>query len=299
VTFLLRCSPIPVTRAHLIAWRKDLERRGLAPSSIRRKLAAAASLFDHLCEANAVSHNPVRGVKRPKAEGNEGKTPALGDGQARALLEASPENTLKGKRDRAILATFLHHGLRCEELCSLRVRDLQSRQGVPHLRVLGKGSKVRYVPAHPLALERIHDYLEAAGHGEDAEGPLFRPLKNPAGRGDTNRPLTHGAVYHRVLRRHAKAAGIDGKSFGPHALRATAATNALDRGADLGKVQEWLGHANVSTTRLYDRRRSRPEIAPPSGWRTERSGSIQRQPQERLDWRSGKGIDTFEQRHEL
>jgi hypothetical protein len=44
-----------------------------------------------------------------------------------------------------------------------------------------------------------------------------------------------------------------------HALRATAATNAPDRGADLGKVQEWLGHANVSTTRFYDRRRSRPE----------------------------------------
>jgi integrase/recombinase XerD len=139
------------------------------------------------------------------------------------------------------------------------VRDLQSRQGVPHLRVLGKGSKVRYVPAHPLSLERIHDYLQAAAHGEDADGPLFRPLKNPTGRGHTERPLTHGAIYHQVLRKHAKAAGIDGKSFGPHALRATAATNALDRGADLGKVQEWLGHANVSTTRLYDRRRSRPD----------------------------------------
>ena len=53
---------------------------------------------------------------------------------------------------------------------------------------------------------------------------------------------------------------MDFASFGLHALRATAATNALDRGADLGKVQEWLGHANVSTTRLYDRRRSRPEM---------------------------------------
>jgi integrase/recombinase XerD len=117
----------------------------------------------------------VRGVKRPKADNNEGKTPAL--------LEAPPENTLKGKRDRAILATFLHHGLRCEELCGLRVRDLQSRQGVPHLRVLGKGSKVRYVPAHPLALERIHDYLQAADHGGGVDGPRFRPLKNPAGQG--------------------------------------------------------------------------------------------------------------------
>ena len=89
--------------------------------------------------------------------------------------------------------------------------------------------------------------------------PLFWPLKNPAGRGTPDRPLTHGAVYHRVLRKHAHAVGIDGKSFGSHALGATAATNALDRGADLDKVQEWLGHANVSTTRLYDRHRSRPD----------------------------------------
>jgi len=54
-------------------------------------------LFDHLCEVNAVSHNPVRGVKRPKFDAHEGKTPALGDGQARALLEAPPADTLKGK----------------------------------------------------------------------------------------------------------------------------------------------------------------------------------------------------------
>jgi integrase/recombinase XerD len=111
-----------------------------------------------------------------------------------------------------------------------------------------------------LALERIHDYLGAAGHGEDADGPRFEAAQEPGGAGGTERPLTHGALYHCILRKHAKAAGIDGKSFGPHALRATAATNALDRGADLGKVQEWLGHANVSTTRLYDRRRSRPPL---------------------------------------
>ena len=86
-------------------------------------------------------------------------------------------------------------------------------------------------------LRYLKAYLAAAGHGEDADGPLFRPLKNPAGQGGTNRPLTHGAVYHRVLRKHAKAAGIDGNSFGPHALRATAATNALDRGLTWAKCR--------------------------------------------------------------
>src|SRR5271170_4667371 len=76
-----------VTRAHVIAWRKDLEKRELAPSSIRRKLSALSALFDYLCERNAVAGNPVDGGKHPAANGNEGSTPALGDAQARKLLE--------------------------------------------------------------------------------------------------------------------------------------------------------------------------------------------------------------------
>jgi len=116
-----------VTRAHLIAWRKNLERRALAASTIRRKLSALSSLFDYLCEKNAVTHNPVNGVKRPAANNNEGLTPTLGDAQARALLAAPADDTLKGKRDRAIL---LYHGLRREELCKLRVRDVPQRGGV-------------------------------------------------------------------------------------------------------------------------------------------------------------------------
>src|SRR5690349_2662561 len=56
-----------VTRAHLIAWRKDMERRELSPATVRRKLAAMSSLFDYLCERNAVAGNPVDGVKRPAA----------------------------------------------------------------------------------------------------------------------------------------------------------------------------------------------------------------------------------------
>ncbi len=111
-----------VTHADVIAWRKDLERRALADTSIRRKLSALSSLFDYLCERNAVIGNPVDGVKRPMANGNESSTPALGDAQARKLLDAQPEDTLKGKHDRAILATLLYHGLRREELCRLRVK---------------------------------------------------------------------------------------------------------------------------------------------------------------------------------
>ena len=70
--------------------------RGLASATVRRELSALSSLFDYLCERNAVTGNPVDGVKRPMANGNEGGTPALGDSLARKLLEAPPADTLKG-----------------------------------------------------------------------------------------------------------------------------------------------------------------------------------------------------------
>jgi integrase/recombinase XerD len=75
-----------VGRSHVIAWRKDMERRDLAPSTIRRNLSALSSLFDYLCERNAVTGNSVDGVKRPIANGNEGSTPALGGVQARKTV---------------------------------------------------------------------------------------------------------------------------------------------------------------------------------------------------------------------
>src|SRR5246127_59191 len=125
-------------------------------AAIRRKLSALSSLFDYLCERNAVIGNPVDDVKGPAANNNEGSTPALGDAQARRrLLDAPPADTLKGVRDRAILATLLYHGIRREELCGLRVKDLHSRQGVVHFRVKGKRSKIRFVPVNAAAQRMI------------------------------------------------------------------------------------------------------------------------------------------------
>lgn len=250
-----------VARSHVIAWRKDLEQRALSGASIRRKLAALSSLFEYLCEQNAVTHNPVKGVKRPKVETYEGKTPALGDHQARALLAAPKTDTLKGRRDRAILSVFLHHALRREELATLKVKDMHERRGVKHFRVHGKGGKLRYVPIHAATLSAIDEYLELAGHKEIPGAPLFRPVKNNVS-GTLTEAMTPGALYDCVVKYYAKKIGLEGSRLGPHALRATAATNALDNGADIAKVQEWLGHANIATTRIYDHRKMRPEDSP-------------------------------------
>jgi site-specific recombinase XerD len=249
-----------VTRAHAIAWRKELEAREASSATIRRKLAALSSLFEYLCERNAVVTNPIKGVKRPKVESYEGKTPAIGDHQARKLLEAPSSETLKGKRDRAILSTLLYHGLRREELCLLKVRDIHDRRGVKHLRVHGKGGKLRYVPLHPDCAEKIDTYLEHSGHREEANKPLFRPVRNNV-TGELDVAITAGSVAAEV-KRYGAQIGINIERFAAHALRATAATNALEHEADIAKVQEWLGHANISTTRIYDRRRTRPEDSP-------------------------------------
>jgi integrase/recombinase XerD len=247
-----------VTRAHVIAWRDDLARRGLGGATIRHRHAALSSLFEYLCEKNAVTHNPVKGVKRPRAESGEGKTPAIGDHQARDLLTAPGDETVKEKRDRAILSTLLYHALRREELCKLRVKDYRNmRRGVPHLTVSGKGEKTRYLPLHPGTNELIHDYLEAAGHGADDNGALFRPIRNNR-TGELDKALDPDMVY-KLVRGYSAELGFE---IGAHALRATAATNALDHQADIAKVQEWLGHANIATTRIYDHRKTRPEDSP-------------------------------------
>jgi hypothetical protein len=95
-------------------------------------------------------------VRRPKVETSEGKTPAIGDHQVRDLLVApgketsTGEETIKEKRDRAILSMLLYHALRREERCKLTVKDFKyERRGVAHLKVSGKGQKTRYLPLNP------------------------------------------------------------------------------------------------------------------------------------------------------
>ncbi len=249
-----------VTRAHVISWRAELEAGELAAATICRKLSAVSSLFDHLCNENAVTHNPVSGVKRPGVDCNEGKTPALSDAQARKLLAAPDTETLKGKRDRAIIAVYWFHALRRSELATLNVGAMVERRGVMHFRVHGKGSKTRYVPVHPAALAAIDDYLEEAGHADQRRKPLFRPLRNNRS-GKLDGALTGDGIY-KMVKQYAAAAKIHVDGLCLHALRATAATNALEHAADIAYVQAWLGHANISTTKLYDRRRSRPEDSP-------------------------------------
>jgi integrase/recombinase XerD len=246
--------------ALVVAWRQDLERRGLSGATIRGKLAAVSSLFRFLCDRQALASNPVKGVARPKSEGTRSKTPALSDGQVRLLLSAPAGNGLKARRDRAILAVLFFHGLRRAELCAIRVNDIRDVRGVRHFRIHGKDRQVRQVPVHPAAADAIVAYLDAAGHGHHRAAPLFRPIvSNVTKRLDA--ALQPSGVY-RMMKGYARGLGINVDRVGPHAARVTAARNALGQGADIARVQEWLGHAQLSTTRVYDQRKTRPADSP-------------------------------------
>ena len=251
-------------RADIINWRDSLigtqEKPKYAIRTVKRRMATISKLFEHLCDEKIVKINVVHGVERPKLTTTEGATQAISDHQAKDLLDAPDAKTLKGKRDRAILATFLYHALRRSELCKLRIKDLQEREGIKQFKIFGKGSKERYVPVHPVAQTRISEYLAAAGHGHDKEAFLFRPISNNTA-ARSHKGLSPNAVYELVIFYGLKV-GIQAGHFSTHSLRATAATNALNNREDIRKVQHWLGHANVSTTAMYDKRENRPEDSP-------------------------------------
>lgn len=247
-----------VQRPHLIAWRESLLRAGFGKRSICRKLSAVASLFDYLCEKQRVDHNPVDGVKRPPMS-RQGETPAISPKEARKLLDAPAADTLRGLRDRAILSVLLHDGPRRSEVASMRVKDFYRDTGYDSLRFQGKGGKVRAHSTHPETAKRLEVYLTAAGHWTDREGPLFRPVRNNRTK-ELEKPLTADQIA-RIVKKYARQVGLQ-VGISAHSMRATFATTALENGCELAHVQDALGHADPSTTRMYDKRKLKPEKSP-------------------------------------
>ncbi|MCY4548092.1 MAG: tyrosine-type recombinase/integrase [Defluviicoccus sp.] len=236
-------------------WRDAMREGPLRAATVRRKLSALSSLFEDLVARGAARGNPVEGVERPGEDDDTNAAPVLTPAQARWLLDAPPGNTLKGRRDRAILAVLLYQGLTREELCGLTVGDLRLRDGVLHMWVTGNRGRVRIVAVHPETEKRIADYLSDAGHGGDETAPLFRPVANNRGGGRLDRALDPASVYRNVVRHYAIRSGLaeEVKGLRAHSLRATAASTALREGARPEAVRDWLGHASLAATALYYR----------------------------------------------
>ena len=162
-----------------------------------------------------------------------------------------------GLRDRAILSVGLQVGFRRAEIAALKVADFQMNRGLDALWVVRKGGKKGHLAIHPQTAQRIREYLEAAKHGDDLESPLFLPVRGNREGQDARRHLTP-VMIDRVLRKYSKTVGLR-RGYSAQSMRATFITTALENGAGLEDVQLAAGHADPSTTKLYDRRGYNPE----------------------------------------
>lgn len=245
-----------VSRAAVVAWHNLMKDQGVKPRTIRRRLSALSSLFAHLVAHRAADANPVRDIKRPRVNRRHGTTRAFSSKEARKLLDA-PDVTLRGLRDRAILSVGLQAGARRAEIASLLVKDFHTNAGYKSLHLIRKGGEDLSLAINPQTSQRIDEYLAAAGHGIDPDGPLFRPVRRNKLERDPRRHLNPQSID-RILRKYVAKIGL-GPGYSAHSMRATFITTALNNGASLEDVQRDVGHSDPSTTKLYDRRGHNPE----------------------------------------
>jgi len=239
----------------------ELTRRGAAPSTSARKLAALRALFASLREHGAIAENPADLVSTPRRPSPLPRV--LSAREAAGLLDGIPAGGPLELRDRAMFELAYACGLRAEELVSLRVDDVD--WDGEQLRVEGKGRKTRFVPVGEPAMVALRRYLERARSALATPDPADSRDDARRGRagGDdamflskTGRQLGTSDVRRRLRTWTSRVQGDSSRGAGaisPHALRHSFATHLLDGGADLRTIQELLGHASVSSTQIYTR----------------------------------------------
>jgi len=214
----------------------ELHRRGLSKASSARKLAALRSFFRYLCREGRLVTNPAKLLLSPR---REKRIPSvLEPSQVERLLQV-PGDGPAALRARAILELLYATGMRCAELVSLDLGELDTEART--VRVLGKGHKERVVLFGVPAAEAMRAWLAARGDLRPKSEAVF--LNARGGR------LSDRSVRALVARRVRQLA-LE-RRCSPHTLRHSFATHLLTRGADLRSIQELLGHASLSTTQRY------------------------------------------------
>lgn len=233
-------DPLAPGHRRLRLYLAQMENAGYARTTVARRFSAVRSLFAFLGAEGVVESDPsavlsaaVKGRSLPKP---------VGHADVEALLAAPDTATPSGLRDRAVLELLYATGMRVGELEALTLDRMDLAQA--RVRVVGKGSKERLLPLHPLAVALLREYL---ARGRPA---LAIPSSPEAVFLSTRgRRLSTDAVR-RMVRRYASIAGIV-SDISPHSLRHAFATHLLEAGADLRSVQELLGHVALTTTQIY------------------------------------------------
>jgi len=210
-------------------------------ATVSRKIAVVRSLINFLFAEGVVKPDLADWLHQPKVGKRLPRT--LSQEEVKQMLDlAAAEQTPLGLRDQALLELLYATGMRASEVVGLRGDDVDLANGV--VRCFGKGGKGRLIPLHQTMQACLRRYLQDGRPfllRDGAERTLF---VNRAGQ-----PLTRQGL-HFLVQNYAQAAGL-GDWVSPHTLRHTFATHLLDGGAELTEVQQFLGHASISTTQIY------------------------------------------------
>ncbi len=237
-------DPLQADHRRLRSYLAELSAARYARTTIARRLSAVRCFYAFLLDEGLLESDPSTVLQAPRVTRHLPRTVPRDDLQL--LLDAPDPNTPDGARDRALLELLYATGVRVSEIAALRLSDVDLAQG--QMTVMGKGSKERVVPLHPLAARTLRHYLtngrpalERKGRGPASEEAVFLSTRGL--------PLSADGVR-RVFRRWLKqvASSVD---LSPHAMRHTFATHLLEAGADLRTIQELLGHVALSTTQIY------------------------------------------------
>jgi integrase/recombinase XerD len=199
------------------------------------------SFYKYLLREHHRADDPTQNIASPKIP--QTLPHDLSEEEVTALLEAPHLEDNNGLRDKALLEVLYAAGLRVTELVTLKVGQLNLRQGV--LRILGKGNRERLVPLGQEAIHWVERYMARAR-------PLLMNANNTSPYvflTKQGKPLTRQAFWYRI-KYYALKIGLQ-KPLSPHTLRHAFATHLVNRGADLRVVQLLLGHASISTTQIY------------------------------------------------
>ncbi len=217
---------------------KSLE---LSNRTIARNFSALKGFFKYLSSNDYIKNSPLVKYKPPKIEK---KLPVvLTQNEIEKILQVPNVKTVLGLRDRAMLEFAYATGTRVSELINIKKTDLFFSDGI--VRILGKGSKERFIPIGSHAIRWTEDYLIksriALVKQNKSENFLF--LNNRGSK------LTRMGFW-KIFKSYVEKANIK-KSVHPHSIRHSFATHLLEGGADLRSVQELLGHSDISTTQIY------------------------------------------------
>ena len=240
-----------INHGHVIAFKKFLQNQGHSPRTINNRLSAISSLFNHLIDNQVVKINVAQGVRRMPINSDRVEAKVLTPEEVRKMLDKPDLSKLQGLRDKAILSTLFFTGCRVSEVCKLKVKDFYQEQGFYVLDFWVKGGKRNRLAINQELQIIIREYLRLAGHEDNKNSYLFLPVKHAPRTSDKNRKLSRKTIDY-LFKKYAKLAMLDGVT--PHSARATFITQALENNCPIEAVQKTVGHAQIKTTQMYDKR---------------------------------------------